>query len=126
MSRKEESVMPNALDTYLTAVRKFEECASASTENLVKAQEAYEGAIAASAEIREILNSQTEALGSTVAKLKETMTFSLLAKNNAKKTIDNTVTENLPQLLRQIEESDSNNGEHKDKLEAPKKRMWQL
>jgi len=79
--------MPNALDAYLSAVQEFQECAAPILENLVKAREAYEQALQASAEIRQILTSQDGALGSVMVKLRDAVSQHLVLKGDPKKLI---------------------------------------
>ncbi len=97
--------MPNALDAYLSAVQKFQECAAPVLENLIKAREAYEKALQASAEIRQILTSHDDVLGSVMVKLRDTVSQHLVARGEPKKPIpmfprdDEEVTALLRQVL---------------------------
>jgi multidrug efflux pump subunit AcrA (membrane-fusion protein) len=79
--------MPNALDAYLSAVEKFQQCAAPVLENLTKAREAYEEALQASTEIRQILTSQDDVLGSVMVKLRDTVSQQLVRKSEPKKVI---------------------------------------
>jgi len=98
--------MPNAMDTYVVAVQKFQECAAASMENLAKAREAYQEALKASAEIRRILTSQDDSLNSVMIKLQQTVTLHLVHKGDPAKPIEISLEEQLPALLRQIREAE--------------------
>jgi len=121
--------MPNALDTYLSAIQKFQECATASMENLTKAREAYQQAVGASAEIRETLNSQGDTLDSLMTKLQDTVGLHLVRKGEPGKSIETQLEEDIPALLRRIQESEPTNAEDTNKpevLSAPKKKIWQL
>ncbi len=123
--------MPNALDNYLTAVQKFQECATMTMENLSKAREAYEGSIAASAEIHQILKSQDDALGSLMNKLEESVSFHLARRTDPRKVIETPVTEDLPTMLHELQESQSkkasgSESKKNNEEEKPIKKLWQL
>jgi predicted RNase H-like HicB family nuclease len=128
--------MSNALDAYLAAVQNFQECATASMDNLVKAKEAYEGAVGASAEIRQILNLQGDTLDSVMTKLQEAVSVHLVRKGEATKVIETPLEKNIPELLRLVEESapkkasesaaENADQEGTREMPAPKKKMWQL
>ena len=121
--------MPNALDTYLSAVQKFQQCAAPIMENLVKAREAYEEALRASAEIRQILSSQDDSLGSVMTKLQDTVSVHLVRKNDPTKLIEiSPADESGDALARQIQETEPNPklADKKTETAAPKKRMWNV
>jgi hypothetical protein len=99
--------MPNALDTYLTAVQKFQQFATASMDNLIKAREAYEGARGASSEIRQILSSQDDALGSVMTKLQESVSLNLVRRANPTKANEKPGGDELPDLFLQLKELES-------------------
>jgi hypothetical protein len=82
-----EMEMPNALDAYLSAVERFRQCAAPILENLTKAREAYEEALQASTEIRKILTSKDDVLGSVMVKLRDTVSQQLVPKSEPKKVI---------------------------------------
>ncbi len=98
-------------------------------ESCVKAREAYQAALGASSEIRQILNSQGDTLDSLITKFQETMKLRLVRKDNLPTPVENPLEENVPALLRQIQESNSSNGSEEKEthiLAAPKKKLWQL
>jgi hypothetical protein len=106
--------MPNALDAYLSAVQKFQECAAPILENLIKVREAYEEALQASAEIQQILTSQDDVLGSVMVKLRDTVSQHLVSRSEPKKLIPmfpRDGEEEVTALLRHVLEDQSELGD---------------
>jgi predicted RNase H-like HicB family nuclease len=105
-------------------------------ESCANAREAYEAALVASAEIRQVLDSQGDTLESLMSKLQETITLHTVRKGETPSPLEAQVEENVHALIRQLKESEPDNGKSepdngkKDETTtvsaSPKKKIWQL